>query len=108
LTLYFQIAAPPSINGILNNRGEEIRFTFKSELNELWVQSKSATEKIPYLAVRSVESEPIHSHPEYHIMSLQVGNVANNKIWFYYIPAQYVRWIKYTLAGLSDFPFFNN
>ncbi|KAF0971822.1 hypothetical protein FDP41_010045 [Naegleria fowleri] len=101
------LAVTQPINGILNNRGEEIRFTFKQDLRELWIQSKSSTEKIPYAAIRYIDTEPIHSNADYHIMGFQIGQSTNNKLWFYYVPAQYVRWIKYTVSGLNDFPFFN-
>ncbi|KAL9656592.1 hypothetical protein ABK040_016617 [Willaertia magna] len=96
---------PNSINGVRNKRGDEIRLTFKSDLQELWVQSKEKTEKIPYITIRDIESESIVGNEDYHLMSLQVGNSPQNKLWFYFVPSQYVRAIKYTLLGV-DFPLY--
>jgi hypothetical protein len=96
---------PKSIKNIYDRSGQIVRLTFKITEQELWIASKERTEKIPFFQVRDVESEPIHSNDSYHIMSLQIGSTPNSKLWFYYIPAQYHKAIKYIILGVRNFPF---
>lgn len=35
---------------------------------ELWIQSASSTQKLPFATIRSVASEPIKGREEYHIV----------------------------------------
>jgi len=80
--------------GILNNRGDKVRITFKLATQELWLASKSSTQKLPFQTIRSVESEPIKGSEEYHIMSLQIGSGEGSKLFLYWVPAQYTRAIR--------------
>lgn len=96
---------PKSIKNIYDRSGQIVRLTFKVTEQELWIASKDRTEKIPFFQVRDIESEPIHSNDSYHIMALQIGSTPNSKLWFYYIPAQYHKAIKYTVLGIHNFPF---
>jgi len=77
--------------GILNNRGDKVRLTFKIPTQELWLASKSSTQKLPFQTIRSVESEPIKGFEEYHIVSLQLGSGEGTKLYLYWVPAQYTR-----------------
>jgi len=56
--------------GILNNRGTNVRLTFKIWSQELWISSKTNTQQIPFAQVRDVQSEPIKGHEGYHIVVL--------------------------------------
>eukprot|EP00026_Physarum_polycephalum_P011743 Phypoly_transcript_11985.p1 GENE.Phypoly_transcript_11985~~Phypoly_transcript_11985.p1 ORF type:complete len:281 (+),score=47.10 Phypoly_transcript_11985:173-1015(+) len=89
------------LQGILNNRGDKVRLTFKVFSQELWISSKSSTQKIPFLTVKGVQSEPIKGQEEYHIMSLQLGNSDATKYYLYWVPAQYVRAVSNTI--MSDY-----
>lgn len=54
--------------GMLNKSGGKVRLTFKLEQDQLWIGTKERTDKIPMNSIKGVHSEPIHDHPEYHIM----------------------------------------
>lgn len=56
------------IKGLLNKRGESIRLTFKNDIQQLWIASRDDTMKIPYIQIRDVQSSPIHTNENYHIM----------------------------------------
>eukprot|EP01114_Cavostelium_apophysatum_P012030 TRINITY_DN2670_c0_g1_i2.p1 TRINITY_DN2670_c0_g1~~TRINITY_DN2670_c0_g1_i2.p1 ORF type:complete len:185 (-),score=28.17 TRINITY_DN2670_c0_g1_i2:2-556(-) len=68
---------------IYNNLGTKVRLTFKVWSQELWIQSTTSTQKIPFATIRSIQSEPIKGHEEYHLMSLQLGNSERNKYFLY-------------------------
>jgi hypothetical protein len=87
--------------GILNNRGTPIRLTFKIWSQEIWISSKTSTQQLPFSTVRSVVSEPIKGHEEYHIMALQLGGreSENSKYFLYWVPAQYTKAIKNSIMG---------
>lgn len=53
---------------MLNKSGGKVRLTFKLEQDQLWIGTKERTDKIPMNSIKSVHSEAIHDHPEYHIM----------------------------------------
>jgi len=93
-------ALPESLSGVLNNRGDKVRLTFKVYTQELWIASKSSTQKIPFLTIKDVHSEPIKGQEEYHIMSLQLGNSDATKYYLYWVPAQFVRAISATIGFL--------
>lgn len=80
--------------GILNNRGDKVRLTFKVAAQELWLSSKSSTQKLPFQTIRGVESEIIKGFEEYHIVSLQLGSGEGTKLYLYWVPAQYTRDIR--------------
>jgi len=88
-----------SINAIYNNIGVRVRLTFKMWTQELWIQSASSSQKIPYASIRNVVAEPIKGREEYYIIGLQLGASERNKYYLYYVPCQYVRAIKSALAA---------
>lgn len=45
-----------------------MRLTFKLENDQLWLSTKERTEKLPMGSIKSIVSEPIEGHEEYHIM----------------------------------------
>lgn len=59
---------------MLNKSGGKVRLTFKLEQDQLWIGTKERTDKIPMNSIKGVHSEPIHDHPEYHIMVCQFHN----------------------------------
>lgn len=58
------------LSGMLNKAGHKVRLTFKLETDELWISTKERTDKIPMSTIKSVISEAITGHEEYHIMVL--------------------------------------
>eukprot|EP01088_Endostelium_zonatum_P014306 TRINITY_DN308_c0_g1_i1.p1 TRINITY_DN308_c0_g1~~TRINITY_DN308_c0_g1_i1.p1 ORF type:complete len:257 (+),score=68.81 TRINITY_DN308_c0_g1_i1:32-802(+) len=82
------------LQGILNTRGTSVRLTFK--FGELCINSKSNTDRIPYTSVKSVNTEPIKGHEEYHIMTL---NLSAGKYFLYWIPAQYTKAVQNNIMG---------
>ncbi|ELR12678.1 uncharacterized protein ACA1_091880 [Acanthamoeba castellanii str. Neff] len=90
--------------GVLNNRGTNVRLTFKIWSQELWISSKTSTQQIPFPQIRDVTSEPIKGHEEYHIVSLQLGqtNTEHTKYYLYWVPAQYTKAIRNSVLGTFD------
>jgi len=87
------------LSGMYNKRGGKVRLTFKLEVDQLWLGTKERTEKIPMSSIRSVISEPISDHKEYHIMGIQLGPTEASRYWVYWVPAQYIEAIKDTVLG---------
>ncbi|XP_046735230.1 ubiquitin domain-containing protein UBFD1-like isoform X2 [Diprion similis] len=85
--------------GMLNKSGGKVRLTFKLEQDQLWIGTKQRTDKIPMNSIKGVLSEPIHDHPEYHIMAIQLGPTEASRYWIYWVPAQYVSAIKDSILG---------
>jgi hypothetical protein len=90
---------PEPLSGILNNRGEKVRLTFKPQ--ELWISTKASTQKIPYVTIKNVQSDPIKGHEQYHIVTLQLGSSEATRYFLYWVPAQYTRAITNTI--MADF-----
>lgn len=68
---------------MLNKSGGKVRLTFKLEQDQLWIGTKERTDKIPMNSIKGVHSEPIHDHPEYHLMvctSLSSSGITTNSI----------------------------
>jgi len=84
-----------SIQNLLNNIGQKVRLTFKVYTQELWIQSSTNTQKIPFSSIQNVTSEAIKGQEAYHIMALHLGG--NSKYWLYWVPCQYIRVIKNTI-----------
>lgn len=56
------------LSGMLNKTGGKVRLTFKLEQDQLWIGTKERTDKIPMNSIKGVHNEPIHDHPEYHMV----------------------------------------
>jgi len=89
------------LHSIYNNIGQKVRLTFKQWSQELWIQSASSTQKLPYSSIRQVTSEPIKGHEEYSIVILHLGSSDKQKYFLYWVPSQYTRAIKNAL--ISDY-----
>nr|XP_033333708.1 ubiquitin domain-containing protein UBFD1-like isoform X1 [Megalopta genalis]XP_033333709.1 ubiquitin domain-containing protein UBFD1-like isoform X1 [Megalopta genalis] len=85
--------------GMLNKSGGKVRLTFKLEQDQLWIGTKERTDKIPMNSIKGVHSEPIHDHPQYHIMAIQLGTTEASRYWIYWVPAQYISAIKDAILG---------
>ncbi|KAL1518036.1 hypothetical protein ABEB36_001722 [Hypothenemus hampei] len=94
---------PVPLSGMLNKQGGKVRLTFKLENDQLWLGTKERTEKLPMASIKSVISEPIEGHEEYHIMGLQLGPTEASRYWIYWVPAQYVDAIKDCVLGKWQF-----
>ncbi|CAH0546505.1 unnamed protein product [Brassicogethes aeneus] len=87
------------LSGMLNKHGGKVRLTFKLESDQLWLSTKERTEKLPMGSIKSVVSEPIEEHDEYHILGIQLGPTEASRYWIYWVPAQYVNAIKDAVLG---------
>lgn len=90
---------PHPLSGMLNKMGGKVRLTFKLELDQLWIGTKERTDKITMNTIKSIVSEPIENHEEYHIMGFQLGTTEASRYWVYWVPAQYVDSIKSAILG---------
>lgn len=90
---------PEPLHGMVNKYGNKVRLTFKLEQDQLWVGTRERTEKLSMMSVRTIISEPIEGHPEYHIMGIQTGPTEASRIWIYWVPAQFIEAIKDTILG---------
>ncbi|CAG2162127.1 unnamed protein product, partial [Oppiella nova] len=90
---------PEPLHGMINKYNHKVRLTFKLELDQLWIGTRERTEKVPMNNIRSIVSEPIDEHPEYHVMGIQMGPTEASRIWLYWVPSQYVDAIKDTILG---------
>lgn len=88
------------LSGMLNKSGGKVRLTFKHEADQLWIGTKERTEKVSMTSIRNVISEPIEGHEEYHIMAIQLGPTEASRYWIYWVPAQYVDAIRWTILGV--------
>ncbi|CAH2256660.1 jg19624 [Pararge aegeria aegeria] len=94
---------PVPVSGMLNKHGGKVRLTFKPEQDQLWLGTKERTEKLAMTSIKSIVSEPITEHEEYHIMGLQLGPTEASRYWIYWVPAQYVEAIKDAVLGVWQF-----
>ncbi|KAI5637137.1 ubiquitin family domain-containing protein [Phthorimaea operculella] len=94
---------PIPLSGMLNKHGGKVRLTFKPEQDQLWLGTKERTEKLAMTSIKSITSEPIKDHEEYHIMGLQLGPTEASRYWVYWVPAQYVEAIKDAVLGVWQF-----
>lgn len=90
---------PHPLTGMLNKHGGKVRLTFKMDQGQVWIGTKERTEKVPFSSIKSVVSEPIPSHEEYHILALQLGPTEASRYYIYWLPAQYVDAIKDAVLG---------
>lgn len=94
---------PQPLSGMYNKSGSKVRLTFKTELNQVWIGTKERTEKVSLGSIKTVVSEPIEGHQEYHIMAFQLGPTEASRYWVYWVPAQYVEAIKDAVLGNWQF-----
>jgi len=85
------------IKGVLDKSGVKLRLSFKSESDELWLQSAAATRHIPFGSISDIKDFPIPKHPEYSVVVLLMGKTS--RYYLYWVPSQYVRAIKRTVLG---------
>lgn len=90
---------PYPLSGMLNKSGGKVRLTFKMEQDQVWIGTKERTDKIPMNSIKSVVSEPIEGHEEYHVMGIQLGPTEASRYWVYWVPAQYIDAIKDAILG---------
>jgi hypothetical protein len=56
------------LSGMVNKHGGKVRLTFKLEADQIWFGTKERTEKVNMASIKTVVSEPIVGHEQYHIM----------------------------------------
>ena len=77
------------LSGMLNKHGGKVRLTFKMDLSQVWIGTKERTEKVPFSSIKSVVSEPIPDHEEYHILALQLGPTEASRYYIYWLPGEH-------------------
>ena len=87
------------LKGIYNNMGKPVRLTFKFESQEICINGKERTEKLPMGSIYDVTSEKVEGRGGYHIVSLKMGKDDKSCYYLYYVPAQYVEAIKASILG---------
>jgi hypothetical protein len=90
------------IPGLFNSRAVKVRFTFKDELEQVWIGSPSHTQKVPYSTVSKIEAQSIEGNGKYSILRIQLGASASNSYWLYFVPSQYVAAIKMRILGVAS------
>ena len=91
-----------NINGLLNSSGSKVRLTFKEEMQQLWIGSAAATQKVPYSSISKIESWPIEGKEEYSIVALSLGSGSTSKYWIYFFPSQHTAALKIRILGVSS------
>ncbi|GFY05331.1 ubiquitin domain-containing protein UBFD1 [Trichonephila clavipes] len=81
---------PFPLSGMVNKSGGKVRLTFKLELDQVWIGTKERTDKIPMNSIKTIVSEPIEGHEEYHIMGIQLGTTEASRYWLYWVPAHQI------------------
>jgi len=87
------------LKGIYNNMGKPVRLSFKFESQEICINGKERTEKLPMGSIYDVTSEKVEGRGGYHIVSLKMGKEDKSCYYLYYVPAQYVEAIKASILG---------
>jgi hypothetical protein len=87
----------PTLAGVLNNKKDKLRVVFRG--GGAVVNTKASSFQIHPGNVRDVVSEPIPSHPGYHIVALLLRDSANSKYFLYWVPAQYLQNLRNLLLG---------
>lgn len=90
---------PTPLVGMYNKTGGKVRLTFKLESDQLWIGTKERTEKLSLTSIKTVVSEEIEGHEEYHLMGLQLGPTELSRYWIYWVPAQFIDAIKDAVLG---------
>ncbi|PRD23044.1 UNVERIFIED_CONTAM: Ubiquitin domain-containing protein UBFD1 [Trichonephila clavipes] len=73
---------PFPLSGMVNKSGGKVRLTFKLELDQVWIGTKERTDKIPMNSIKTIVSEPIEGHEEYHIMVFYLKWI---KVWIHVV-----------------------
>jgi len=90
------------IPGLYNSQGVKVRFTFKAELEQVWIGSPSHTQKIPYSSISKIEAQAIEGNEKYSILRVLLGASSANSYWIYWVPSQYVAAIKMRILGVAS------
>jgi len=100
---------PKSIDHIFNDSAESVRVVFQVDKREVWIASKEQTRKVSFDEVRNVKVEAIPEQDEYTAIGFQIGTDPNKDVeWYFFIPKQFEKSIRYTLLGNLSFPFLHS
>jgi hypothetical protein len=90
------------IPGLYNSQGVKVRFTFKPELEQVWIGSPSHTKKIPYSTISKIEAQAIEGNEKYSILRIVLGASSANSYWLYFVPSQYIAATKMRILGVAS------
>jgi hypothetical protein len=88
-----------SFQGMINKLGQRVRFTFRRDLDQVWLVTNESTQQLMKGMIRDVLSQPIHTDPDYHILALKLGPTEKSNYYIYWVPCQYVRSLKSQLLS---------
>ena len=87
------------LKGMFNKYGVKVRLDFRLETDELVINTKDRTIRIPMRTIKNVTNGEINGHEGYHIVGFQLGSTEASIYWVYYVPRQYVETIKDIVMG---------
>lgn len=104
---------PKSLSNIFDSKGELIRFTFSVEKRRFTIQRVDEENETPrsvsFDDVRDIRVEGIPKQEDYSALGVQIGsNPLTDVEWFFFVPSQFVKAIRYTLLGNLSFPFLHS
>eukprot|EP01064_Diplonema_japonicum_P033220 TRINITY_DN649_c7_g1_i2.p1 TRINITY_DN649_c7_g1~~TRINITY_DN649_c7_g1_i2.p1 ORF type:complete len:231 (+),score=57.66 TRINITY_DN649_c7_g1_i2:519-1211(+) len=89
----------PFLRDIMNASKQRVRLRLQSMKSQLTVATESDMKTIPFGNISRITSEPITSHPTYHILVIHLGDSANSKFYLYWFPVQFVQNLKNIIFG---------
>lgn len=100
---------PKHLSNVFNEEGKPVRMVFHPDKRELWIANNEETQKIPFDDIRNIVVEPIPQQDNFTAIGIQIGTDPNKDlIWYFYIPVQFEKSIRYTLLGNLSFPFLHS
>ena len=87
------------LTGLINKSGHKTRFTFRTDLDQVWIVTNEQTHKLMKGMIRGVTSQPIKSDPDYTILAVQLGPTEKSNYYVYWVPCQYVESLKRALLS---------
>jgi len=82
------------VKNIYDKRGDLVRLTFKLEDQQIWIGSKTRTDKLNMAQIRNVSYEILGNHPGYAMLVLHAGATEKSNLYYFYVPVQYCDDIK--------------
>eukprot|EP01060_Flectonema_neradi_P029234 TRINITY_DN3988_c4_g1_i1.p1 TRINITY_DN3988_c4_g1~~TRINITY_DN3988_c4_g1_i1.p1 ORF type:complete len:232 (+),score=33.58 TRINITY_DN3988_c4_g1_i1:44-739(+) len=89
----------PYVRDVLNGAKQKMRIRILSKENKMVMASESDMQNLPFHSISKITSEPIKSHPQYHIVVLHLRDSHNSKLFLYWFPCQYVQNLKNIIFG---------
>eukprot|EP00754_Rhynchopus_humris_P042112 Rhum_TRINITY_DN25708_c0_g1::Rhum_TRINITY_DN25708_c0_g1_i1::g.182649::m.182649 len=93
----------PYLRDLLNGAKQRVRLRVVSKEQVLTIATESDMKKIPFYQIHSISAETITTHDgkykDYSILTLNLGDGGNSKLFLYFYPSQFVNNLKQILFG---------